>query len=122
MAIINTAPAIVQLTQIDCGNCGGSYAISERYRKQMQEEAGTWHCPYCRIGWGYGESEIDKLKKQAAAARAEYSRRSEKAAKTRIKNRVANGVCPCCKRSFENLHRHMKSQHPDFAAQTEETR
>ena len=34
---------------------------------------------------------------------------------TRIKNRVGNGVCPCCNRSFSNLHNHMHKQHPDYA-------
>jgi hypothetical protein len=28
---------------------------------------------------------------------------------------VKHGVCPCCKRTFENLARHMKGQHPTFA-------
>ena len=39
----------------------------------------------------------------------------DKAAKTRLKNRVGKGVCPCCNRSFANLKRHMASQHPEFA-------
>ena len=47
----------------------------------------------------------------------EASRRGEKAAKTRIKNRVSKGVCPCCTRSFTNLQRHMASQHPDYTEQ-----
>lgn len=34
---------------------------------------------------------------------------------TRIKNRVGHGVCPCCSRSFENLQRHMKTKHADYA-------
>lgn len=33
---------------------------------------------------------------------------------TRIKNRVGNGVCPCCNRSFGNLHRHMQTKHPGW--------
>lgn len=36
---------------------------------------------------------------------------------TRIKNRVGRGVCPCCNRTFENLHRHMNSKHPTYAAE-----
>lgn len=39
---------------------------------------------------------------------------------TKIKNRVGHGVCPCCNRSFENLARHMASQHADFAQQAAE--
>lgn len=30
------------------------------------------------------------------------------------------GVCPCCSRSFENLQRHIASQHPTFGAETPE--
>lgn len=41
--------------------------------------------------------------------------RSLKGAKTRILNRVKNGVCPCCNRSFSNLKRHMDSKHPDHS-------
>jgi hypothetical protein len=33
---------------------------------------------------------------------------------TRIKKRVAAGVCPCCNRSFKDLARHMAGQHPDY--------
>jgi Fe-S oxidoreductase len=51
---------------------------------------------------------------------AQADARAQKAAKTRIKNdrdriktRVANGVCPHCNRTFQNLARHMASQHPD---------
>ncbi|MFB3077027.1 MAG: hypothetical protein ACE1Y4_03380 [Lysobacterales bacterium] len=48
----------------------------------------------------------------------ELSRRAHKAAATRIKNRVARGVCPCCNRSFTNLHRHMESKHPNYLKDT----
>lgn len=34
---------------------------------------------------------------------------------TKIKNRVGNGVCPCCNRTFGNLQTHMHKQHPDYA-------
>jgi hypothetical protein len=52
--------------------------------------------------------------------RRQYAERSASARKgqvTRLKNRVAAGVCPCCNRSFENLRRHMSSQHPAFIAE-----
>lgn len=39
---------------------------------------------------------------------------AQKGKVTRIKNRVAAGVCPCCNRTFANLHNHMSKQHPDF--------
>jgi len=116
----------VTLTSIDCGECGGTYAINERYRKQKWEQGGFWNCPYCQTSWGFGQSENARLKKELAnaikrkewaeqdAKHAEDCRRAEKAAKTRLKNRIHNGVCPCCNRTFQNLQKHMKKQHPDY--------
>ena len=117
----------VKLTTISCGGCGGTYAINERYREQKQEEGGSWHCPYCRVSWGFRGNEVTRLKKKLACSIAahdqtkaelretEMRRRGEKAAKTKIKNRIAAGVCPCCNRTFQNLARHMKGQHPGYA-------
>lgn len=56
---------------------------------------------------------------RAALRETESRRRAEKGAKTKLKRRAANGVCPCCNRYFANVHKHMTSQHPDFAATAE---
>lgn len=126
----------VTLTTINCGECGGTYAINERYREQCLQKGSGWHCPYCRVSWGYfNNSENTRLKREldeakAALERKERSRqslaadlkmagyreRAQKAAKTRLKNRIAAGVCPCCTRSFQNLSAHMKNQHPEFSS------
>ena len=42
------------------------------------------------------------------------SLRSHKAAKTRIKNRISKGICPCCNWYFENLAKHMTTEHPHY--------
>ena len=124
----------MQFHVVNCGECGGVYAMNQRYVKQKSDKGGYWTCPYCKCSWGYGESEIQRLDKQLKQAqkqkewaeqsikierelrhKAELRERGQKAAKTRIKNRIANGVCPCCNRSFQNLHQHMKKQHPDYA-------
>lgn len=132
------SPQIIQLvtlTQINCGECGGTYALNERFRAQCAEKGKSWHCPYCQCGWGYKEGENTRLKKelelekrrvafandQARMERelrtaAEHRERAQKSAKTRIKNRVANGVCPCCNRTFQDLQRHMATKHADYAA------
>lgn len=129
--------ALVQLTQINCGECGGTYAINERYREQKYQEGGSWNCPYCKCGWGYShngenarlkrELEAEKNRKLAILAEAnqlrdekyKLSRRltAQRGATKRIKNRVAHGVCPCCTRSFTNLRRHMDTKHPDYTAE-----
>lgn len=141
MGVTNeTHTATRELTVIDCGECGGSYAISEPYREKKQETGGFWTCPYCKCGWGYSEDKTDLAKAKEAQRKAEQSRdyawqaareerekhghterrrRAEKAAKTRLKNRVGKGVCPCCNRHFVNLQRHIEGQHPEFAGEGE---
>ena len=116
---------------VSCGDCGGVYAILERVRLQKEREGKSWTCPYCKSGWGYsgcGENarlkrELEQERKrkewaQQEARNAENRRRAEKGAKTRIKNRIANGVCPCCNRTFQNLAKHMGNKHPDYATET----
>lgn len=133
-----TFSVATDLTTINCGKCGGVYAINERFRREQWECGGGWHCPYCETSWGYWESENEKLKKQLeqerkagesrlAAERAKHDqtrealkhtearRRAEKANNTKMKKRIAGGVCPCCRRTFQNLSAHMKNQHPAFA-------
>lgn len=123
----------VELTSFTCGECGGVYALAERYRKQKHAKGGYWNCPYCQCSWGYSESDTDRLKEELAQKEAQIKReqtrtrtaradatyhknvaRSQKGAKTRLKNRIANGVCPCCQRTFKQLARHMKNKHPNY--------
>ena len=116
----------VKLTVINCHQCGGSYALNERYRLERQQKGGSWHCPYCGVASCYRESDNAKLQKELAQERAKHDQtRAElehqakvakqvKAAHDRTVKRVKNGVCPCCNRTFCNVQRHMKSKHPEY--------
>ncbi|MEE4384017.1 MAG: hypothetical protein V2J02_18610 [Pseudomonadales bacterium] len=116
----------VELAEVNCGECGGVYAISERYRRQKKEKGGFWTCPYCRTGWGYGEGELERERKRRHQAEqrarlAEDARqdalRREAAAKgqlTKARKRMAAGVCPCCNRTFKQVTAHMRRKHPEF--------
>ena len=135
-----TKTASIELTQVECGMCAGVYAISERYRAKKAEAGGFWNCPYCKGSWGYRteDSELEKARRELTRERARHDQtradrdrvcdardradRRRAAAQgqvTKIKNRVGRGVCPCCNRSFENLARHMKSQHPKFCEEAD---
>jgi hypothetical protein len=129
--------AVLQVTlhTVTCGKCSGVYAITETYRADCLEYARGWHCPYCQSAWGYfGKTEAQKLRDELTRKNAQldqeraYQRelrqriqqrenviRAERGAKTKLKKRIAAGVCPCCNRSFQDLARHMKGQHPEFA-------
>lgn len=122
------------LVSISCGNCGGVYAIGERYHQKAREEGTAWNCPYCRIGWGFtNRGENAELKRKLAQAQttiehkeadmqhvrqqrdhAEYSARTLRGVVTKTKKRIGRGICPCCNRTFSQLADHMQSQHPEY--------
>lgn len=123
-----------QLHVVRC-KCGGVYAIAEHVRAYCEEHRTIWHCPYCQTGWGFAylgpqtklEKERDaalerarRLEEEVAHQRGRVTQRDRsiraiRGHATRVRKRIANGVCPCCRRSFENLARHMKGQHPGYA-------
>lgn len=121
--------------------CGIQHAVPASLirRQRDQQNAGQSQLSiYCPLGHAWtraGTSEVDLLKRQieqeqnrtiaerqrhdqtrAELRETENKRRAEKAAKTRMRNRIANGVCPCCNRYFAQLARHMANQHPEFTA------
>lgn len=126
-----------QLVVVRCW-CGIQHAVPESLRRvQLQQrDAGKRKVVYCPLGHEYypaGKSETDKLREKleleerklvrerashdqtrARLSHTESCRRAEKAAKTKLKKRIANGVCPCCNRHFVNVQRHIESQHPEF--------
>lgn len=122
---------------IYCYKCSVGFAVGASIRKRWLDSGDSFYCP-AGHSQHYTESEVQKLKKQLEAeqrsvqfhknnaaaereAREATERRliARKGANTRLRNRIKNGVCPCCTRSFSNLAKHMKSEHPEF--QPEET-
>ena len=120
------------LTVMRCW-CGVQHAVPASLAAIQQRQFADGQSPrviYCPLGHTYfpaGESKKSRLERQlvreqashdqtrAALQSAKHATRAEKAAKTRLKKRIAHGVCPCCHRTFVNMKRHMESQHPDFA-------
>jgi hypothetical protein len=130
------------LVTVECCRCGMPLGLSETWMKSAKE-AGHFKkmfcCPYCKVdqGWGVSvhEAEVAKLNREKAAlasdlqwvkqkrteavAEAEHFRKSRdgmKGALRKVKVRIGRGVCPCCNRTFENLRRHMETQHPKEVA------
>lgn len=121
------------LETITCGECGCVFGLQSYHLKALQKDAGDFYCPNGHLRT-FAESEADRLKTQLREKKAELEQtnsqnmwlRDTKALTerrlsatqgvvTRIKNRVSNGVCPCCNRTFQNLQRHMHSKHPDYS-------
>lgn len=123
----------VTLVAEACCVCGIPFGVPDYLQKKLRTEGGDFWCPNGHR-LHYTEPEVARLKKKLAEAKEEArlyeqwylaeqedhesTRRSLSATKgvlTRTKKRVANGVCPCCHRHFENLERHMQTKHPDYA-------
>lgn len=117
-----------------CGTCGIWFAVPDWHEQEAKKNGprGGWYCPNGhQRHYTEGEQErtrMKELERALAAARTqtqwerdqreatERSLRAQKGQVTKLKKRIRNGVCPCCNRSFKNVERHMKSQHPDFVA------
>lgn len=122
------------LVEETCCNCYTHFAMDQALNKKLRTNGGTFYCPNGH-GQHYTETEVQKLtkqlenaKKREAWAEQSYQReyqahgetKKEKAnvkrQLTNTRKRIANGVCPCCHRTFVNIARHMTSKHPDFKA------
>jgi hypothetical protein len=114
-----------------CWSCKVKHSIPISLYKSAIESQGeiSIKCPYGHA-WVYKtqrqvqEDEIirqerDRLKQRIAEkdddiARLEREKSAAKGQVTKIKNRIAGGVCPCCNRYFLGLERHMSTKHKDY--------
>lgn len=109
-----------------CWKCGVPvYGPEYRRTKCLEDHSENFYCINGHSAVFGGETEAQKLAKQLASQKeaTEFQRRrleseeklhrATKGQLTKLKNRVTNGVCPCCNRTFKNLQRHMQSKHPE---------
>lgn len=112
--------------------CGINHAVPENLRDfqlRQHRDGKPVTSIYCPLGHQHapaGKGEAEKLRETLARERdraarlaaqrdqAEASARAYKGAATRARKRAKAGTCPCCKRTFQQLARHMASQHPGF--------
>lgn len=130
------------LVEESCFQCGVVFAMPRTLHNTCRRDKQTFYCPNGH-GQAYTQSEADRLRAalqkqqqetEAAKAQAERERRwrlegaderrhlerrlaAQRGVTTRMKNRVAAGVCPCCNRTFTNLQRHMATKHAGFLAE-----
>jgi len=117
------------LEVIQCGTCGVWHGIPSAMFNTCLKEGGFWTCPNGHSR-GYSEGsvykQLEKEKKRREWAENNAARLTKEAKHerqraigykgqaTKLKNRAAAGVCPCCNRTFKQLASHMKNKHPDF--------
>lgn len=115
-------------------HCGHIIYLPSVRIKMLQRTHEHFYCTVCsKLQYWTDKSDIEKLKatlvtiidqrdtarRMTNEQRAKVKQKTrqlaaQKGVTTRIKNRIANGVCPCCQRTFKNLARHMKGQHPNY--------
>lgn len=115
----------IRIEGVRCGECHIWFGLEAGHHDKMKRTGYQFYCPNGHF-ISYGENENSRLKRERDAARArashlgdqlEAEKRSRAAVKghlTRVQRRIANGVCPCCQRSFANVAQHMAGQHPEF--------
>ncbi len=120
-------------TIISCGGCGINFGIPDDFLASIKRHRTGFTCPRGCNRVFLKENTEERLRREKKnleisliaekdradmhAKKATVARRSARAYKgqvTKIKNRVGNGVCPCCNRTFINLGKHMKGQHPTW--------
>lgn len=108
-----------------CGECGIEFTVPEHFYKERREEGKGWFCPngHERV---FRETDVAKLTRERDLLAQRIAQRDDEIAETRrqltaqkgvttrLRNRAAAGVCPCCNRSFVALTRHMATKHPEF--------
>jgi len=125
----------MSLVTVNCPCCWIEYAIPSALDSKLREMKALKSicCPNGH-SWHYtGEREVDierrkrqqleqqnaRLHDEAQAAIKVRNGALAREKRTRLelkrhKTRAAAGVCPCCNRSFVNMQRHMKTQHPEY--------
>lgn len=122
-----------------CITCGVEITMPAGLLAQLEQNHANFYCVNGHAQHFSGKSKLDKaleeleaqkkaterarLETEAARATRDTARRAEAIARGKLRaqsSRIKNGVCPCCKRTFQNLHAHMKGQHPEFAHEASE--
>lgn len=124
-----------------CLTCKVRFGMLAETMTSLRQSQRNFHCPWGHsMFYPQGPAEVDQLRlerdrlKQEAARledekriawltandqreRAAAAERRASAARgqvTKLRNRAAAGVCPCCNRTFVQLQRHMAAKHPTF--------
>lgn len=131
VAFTEIGPETYSITK--CCVCDVRFAMTADFERRRREDRRSFYCPngHAQGFCGKTPAEREREAREAAERRAvalqaqidqknksiEHLGRRLNASRgvtTRLKNRIKNGVCPCCNRHFKDLHRHMTTEHPDF--------
>lgn len=108
----------------ECITCGITFGIPSNLYEQIKKDDKKWfYCPnghsahICKTTEQIQKEEYEqKLQEKIRQLQdADIVKRDLQTKLDEANNklfRVHNGVCPCCKRNFKNLKRHIENKHP----------
>ena len=118
------------LVTCTCSECGIEFAMPEHFSDARHRDHQTFYCPNGHSQYFPGKTReqrrIDDLERRLAQQQQQHDAeiRSRKCAERKVRKltkekehaqaRAAAGTCPCCRRNFKRLRRHMKEKHPEF--------
>lgn len=113
---------------VRCAECGCEFGMPKVFVSARRNDKRSFYCPNGH-SLSFKECEVDRLRRERdrlkqreamledeARAARERAEKAESATK-RLKKKAAAGSCPCCKRTFANMARHMQTKHPEFKAE-----
>lgn len=121
-----------------CWRCKTAFWLPDELHTAARASEDVWFfCPYGhKAHFAAGETEADKLRRERDRLTQQLAQKDDsirwnrearetaerrvsalKGVATRMRNRAAAGLCPCCNRTVRQLADHMKSQHPDYGNQ-----
>lgn len=115
----------IEFVTITCYSCKMPFGMSRAFYEARRKDHKDFTCPAGHEQHFTGKSEEEKLREeverkgqmldaaQQRAHRLERQRDDVTKAHKRMRDRIRNGVCPCCNRTFQNLLRHMQTEHAD---------
>lgn len=118
----------IWFTTIHCYKCGIPFAVTTEFDEERLKRRDSFYCPAGHGQVYTGKSEAQKLREEldrqkqitdaasARASKAEFEAVQVSKAHKKMRDRIVNGVCPCCNRTFQNLLMHMRSEHPEMTA------
>jgi hypothetical protein len=132
---MKTVDATVTLTPLNCGGCGVAFAMPESLYRECLRNGRSFYCPN-----GHERQFTETVEQQLKEAQRELAKTARRlelkettireiqeereavgrrlsatrGVVTKLKNRAKAGLCPCCRRHFGELQRHMETQHPSW--------
>ena len=113
----------ITLKDVECYSCHIIFGMTQETIDTQKRDGKTFYCPNGHVQNWMKESWQAKLENELQEVRrirdierfnrwkAEHERDKALRAKKKLRERIQNGVCPECHRSFDNLRRHMAHKH-----------